>query len=295
MSESLKKLKTSKVRIFGFSWPVKTFCITLGIAVGALILLLALDLFGVNISWYGVMFGLGFLVALALSTQLCKERDLSEEHPYSLVWWVFPLSIIGARLYFLIFDGLESFVQIFRIWDGGLAVYGGVIGGFIGLVACCLINKVSIVKSTDIVAPVLSLGQAFGRIGCIFGNCCYGVEVTKKALQWFPVSLKVHDKFYFATNFYEAIFDVILFFILTTVLRKTKIKGIPTFSYLFGYGIVRFVLEFFREPGQTLFIGTMPVSQLVSILCVLAGAVGICVLLFVNNRKSSKEAIIDKE
>jgi len=254
------------------------------------------NLFGLNIPFYGLLMAVAFLLAFFIVRTLFKKKgELNPDITFDLLLIIFPLSIIGARLYFLIFDGLESFVQIFRIWDGGLAVYGGVIGGFIGLAACCLINKVSIVKSTDIVAPVLSLGQAFGRIGCIFGNCCYGVEVTKKALQWFPVSLKVHDKFYFATNFYEAIFDVILFFILTTVLRKTKIKGIPTFSYLFGYGIVRFVLEFFREPGQTLFIGTMPVSQLVSILCVLAGAVGICVLLFVNNRKSSKEAIIDKE
>ena len=79
------------------------------------------------------------------------------------------------------------------------------------------------------------------------------------------------------------------------MLRKVKITGITTFAYLFGYGLVRFVLEFFREPGQTLFLGTMPVSQLVSILCVIAGATGICVLLFVNNRKNSKEVIIGKE
>lgn len=288
MNKKLKELNKSTVRFFGFSWPVKTFWITMGIALGALVLLLALDLLGVNISWYGVMFGLGFLVALALSTQLCKERGLNEEYPYSLVWWIFPLAIIGARLYFLIFDGLESFAQIFRVWDGGLAVYGGIIGGFLGLVACCLFNKISIPKTTDIAAPVLSLGQAFGRIGCIFGNCCYGVEVTKKSLQWFPVSLEIHGDYYFATNFYEAILDLGLFFVLTILLRKTKITGIPTFAYLFGYGIVRFILEYFREPGQTLFIGNTPISQIVSILCVLTGAVGICILLFVNNRKNSK-------
>lgn len=290
MNKKLKELNKGKIRFFGFTWPTKTFCITMAIALGVLVFLLALDLFGVNISWYGVMFGLGFLVALALSTQLCKERDLNEEYPYSLVWWVFPLAIIGARLYFLIFDGLESFAQIFRVWDGGLAVYGGIIGGFLGLVACCLFNKISIIRTTDIAAPVLALGQAFGRIGCIFGHCCYGVEVTKKALQWFPIALKINDSYYYATNFYESILDLALFFGLTMILRKTKIKGIPTFAYLFGYGVVRFILEFFREPGQTLFIGNTPISQIVSILCVLTGAIGICVLLFVNNRKSSSES-----
>ena len=287
MNKKLKELNKGQVRFFGFAWPVKTFWITMGIALGVLTLLLALTVFGVNISWYGVMFGLGFLVALALSTQLCKERDLDPEYPYSLVWWIFPLAIIGARLYFLIFDGFDEFMDIIRVWDGGLAVYGGVIGGFIGLVICCLINKVSIIKATDIAAPVLALGQAFGRIGCIFGHCCYGVEVTKKVLQWFPIALEVNGKYYFATNFYESLFDLGLFFALTILLRKTKVKGLPTFAYLFGYGVVRFILEFFREPDQTLFIGNTPISQIVSILCVITGVVGICVTLFVNNRKKS--------
>lgn len=287
MNKKLKQLNKGQVRFFGFSWPVKTFWITMGIALGVLILLAALTILGVNISWYGVMFGLGFLVALALSTQLCKERDLDPEYPYSLIWWIFPLAVLGARLYFLIFDGFDDVMDIIRIWDGGLAVYGGVMGGFLGLVICCILHKVSIIKATDLAAPLLSLGQAFGRIGCIFGHCCYGVEVTKKVLQWFPIALEVNGKYYYATNFYESIFDLGLFFGLTILLRKTKIKGLPTFAYLFGYGIVRFVLEFFREQGQTLFIGNTPISQIVSILCVITGAIGICVLLFVNNRKKS--------
>ena len=235
------------------------------------------------------MVGLGFLSALALCGQLCKERGVDVNYPYTLIWWIFPLAIIGARLYFLIFDGMSSFWDIIRIWEGGLAIYGGVIGGFLGLIICCITNKVDIIKTTDVVVPVLALGQAFGRIGCIFGKCCYGVEVTNKALQWFPIAIHVHGEYHFATNFYESLLDLALFFGLTILLRRVKIKGIPTFAYLFGYGIVRFILEFFRDEAQTLFIGTMPISQLVSILCVLIGAVGISVLLLVNNKKQSKK------
>lgn len=287
MGKKLDEYKKTKVRFFGFSFEAKSFWITMGVSVGVLLILIALTLFGVNISWYGVMFGLGFLIALVLACQLCKERDISEEYPYTLVWWVFPFSILGARIYFLIFDGIDNFVDIFRIWDGGLAIYGGVIGGFVGLIISCIIHKISIIKTTDVVVPVLAIGQAFGRIGCIFGQCCYGTEVTNKSLQWFPISLFVHGEYHYATNFYESLLDLALFFVLTILLRKIKITGIVTFAYLVGYGLIRFILEFFRDQAQTLYLGSFPVSQLVSIVCVITGVVGICTLLLVNNKKNT--------
>lgn len=287
MGKKLDEYKKTKVRFFGFSFEAKSFWITMGVSVGVLLILIALTLFGVNISWYGVMFGLGFLIALVLACQLCKERDISKEYPYTLVWWVFPFSILGARIYFLIFDGIDNFVDIFRIWDGGLAIYGGVIGGFVGLIISCIIHKISIIKTTDVVVPVLAIGQAFGRIGCIFGQCCYGIEVTNKSLQWFPISLFVHGEYHYATNFYESLLDLALFFVLTILLRKIKITGIVTFAYLVGYGLIRFILEFFRDQAQTLYLGSFPVSQLVSIVCVITGVVGICTLLLVNNKKNT--------
>ena len=288
MGKKLDDYKKSNVNFYGFIFERKTFWTTIGITFGVLLFLLAMTLLGVNVSWYGVMVGLGFLSALALCGQLCKERGIAEEYPYKLIWWVFPLSLVGARLYFLIFDGMDSFMDIIRIWDGGLAIYGGVIGGFIGLIVCCLLNKISIIRTTDAVAPVLALGQAFGRIGCIFGKCCYGVKVATRSLQWFPIAIYVHGDYHYATNFYESILDLGIFFGLVFLLRKTKIRGLVTFAYLFSYGIVRFVLEFFRDKVQTLFIGTMPISQLVSIGCVIIGAIGITTLLLVNNRKQSK-------
>jgi len=295
MGKKFDDLQKSKIRFFGFEYDAKAFLISIGSAFGAYILLIALTLFGVNISWYGVLFGTGFLVALVLSGQLCKERNVDPEFPFTLIWFVFPLSILGARIYFLVFHGgIDSFADIFTFWQGGLAVYGGIIGGLIGLIIGCLWKKVSIIGMTDIAAPLLSLGQAFGRIGCIFGECCYGVEVANKALHWFPISIKVDGTYYFATNFYEAIFNFVLFIVLTILLRKIKIKGVNTCAYLVGYGLVRFILETFREEGQTLFIGNYPVSKLVSVGCVLVGVIGICALLIVNHNKENKEVQSEK-
>lgn len=291
MGEKLKEFEKSRVKIFGYEFNKKPFILTLAISICVLLLLVGLTLFGVEISWYGVLFGLGFLVALCLAGQNCKLREIDQEFPYTLVWFVFPCSILGARLYYLAFHGgIESFAQIFKVWEGGLAIYGGVIGGLIGLIACCLIKKVSILSSTDVCAPLLSLGQGFGRIGCVFGHCCYGIEVTNKALQWFPLAVEVHGNYYYATNFYESILNFALFFGLTILLRKVNIKGLTTCGYLVGYGLVRFVLETFRAEEQTLFVGGYPVSQIVSIVCVLVGAIGIVTLLIVNNRKNKASA-----
>ena len=142
MGKKLDELRRSRVRIFGFEWETKPFLITIGSMLGALLFLVSLTLFGVNISWYGVLFGLGFLVALLLSSQLCKERGIDSEFPYSLIWFVFPMSILGARVYYLAFNGgIDSIMEIITFWEGGLAIYGGVIGGAIGLVVCCLWKK----------------------------------------------------------------------------------------------------------------------------------------------------------
>lgn len=289
--EDIKQDKKT-VKFLGFEFESKSFWMTMAIAVGVLVLLAGLTIFGINISWYGVMVGLGFLVALALAGQLFVLKKLPADYPYAIIWWIFPFSILGARIYFLIFDGsLTSFWQIFRIWDGGLAIYGGVIGGFIGLVISSLVNKKDIFATTDAVAPLLAIGQAFGRIGCIFGKCCYGVEVANKALHFFPISLNVAGGYHYATNFYESILDVILFVILVKTLRKYKTKGLNTCIYLIGYGVVRFILEFFRDVKQTLFIGALPVSQLLSLILVFVGIIGIVALNLVNNKKTPKKDV----
>lgn len=290
MDKKLKKIIDNKIRIFGFEFDKKTLFISLISAVGVLGVLIALSLFGVDVSWYGVLFGLGFLVALILSSQLCKEREVDPEFPYVAIWFIFPLSILGARLYYLAFHGgIDSFLEVIQFWQGGLAVYGGIIGGLVGLILACLWKKVNIISMTDVVVPLLAIGQFFGRIGCIFGNCCYGNAVTRKALQWFPISIKVHGEYHYATNFYEAVLNLIMFFGLTVLLRKTKMKGITTCAYLVGYGVVRFILEMFRAEEQTLYVGNYPVSQLVSLICVIIGVAGIISLLAVNYVKGRKE------
>ena len=198
-------MKSDNFKILGLEFNKKQTLISLAVALGVFIVLLILNLCGVRISWYGVLIALGFMLALVFACKFARFRDLDSELPYDLIWWVFPFSIVGARLYYVIFEQIPFFWDAFRVWDGGLAIYGGIIGGAIGLIICCLIKKVSIIKTMDIVAPVLLLGQGIGRIGCYMAGCCVGNEVTNPSFQWFPISYYVHGGWHLATFFYECV------------------------------------------------------------------------------------------
>ena len=209
--------------------------------------------------------------------------------PLDLALYALPFAIVGARLYYCIFNGVDSFLQIFKVWEGGMAIYGGVIGGFFGVLLCCKIKKYSLLQSCDIAAPCLILGQAVGRIGCYFAGCCYGIETKNPTLQIFPISVEINGVWHLATFFYEAILNLIGFVILIIITAKTKNKGYVTAGYFIIYGLVRAVLEQFRDPLESLMIGTsgIKVSQLLSIILVFIG-VAIIVFNIIKNKKAEK-------
>ena len=142
------------------------------------------SIFGFEIAWYGLIVALGMLFGVIVAILICNRKKISKEMPIDIALFALPTAIIGARLYYCIFNGVSSFWQIFRIWDGGMAIYGGVIGGFLGVLLCCKIKKYSLLEACDLAAPCLILGQAIGRIGCYFGGCCYGVETLNPNLQF---------------------------------------------------------------------------------------------------------------
>ena len=285
------------VSLFGFKFKLKNLILTLIISCVVGIALLIVDMYFISISWYGVIIGTGFLVAIMCATQLCQHRGLPNDFPYDLILWIFPLSIIFARIYYVICSPGEfsNFGEMIAVWNGGIAIYGGIIGGVIGVVICCLIKKRNIVSTLDIAAPCLIIAQAIGRWGNFVNQEVYGMEVTNKAMQWFPFAVHItengHNSWHLATFFYESILNVIGFFILVTILRKSNIKGIVTSSYLIFYGFVRFLLEGLREPEYILNIpGTnFAVSKVVSLVIILVGVVWLTCLLIKNrNNKFAK-------
>ena len=180
-------------------------------------------IFGLEITYYGFIIAIGMALGVLLACKNAKLRGLTSDDFVIAACYVLPLAIIGARLYYVIFSGQSyTFTEVFRIWDGGMAIYGGVIGGAIGVTLFCLIHKKNFLDVADVVAPSLILGQAIGRIGCYFAGCCYGIEVTNENLMWFPLSTQINGVWHLSTFFYESLWDLAVFVILLVLLRKNK-------------------------------------------------------------------------
>ncbi len=254
--------------------------------------------FGLQITYYGFIIALGMALAVFIACKNAKYRGLKTDDIVLAACYVLPLAIIGARLYYVIFsDYSYSFGEIFRIWDGGMAIYGGVIGGAIGVMLFCIIHKKNFFDVGDIAVPSLILGQAIGRIGCYFSGCCYGIEVTDSSLMWFPLSMQVNGEWHLSTMFYESIWNFLGFIVLMLLLRKANVKrrGVVMSLYLIIYGAGRAWIEGLR--GDSLYIGSIKVSQLLSILLVVAGVIVLTVVYFLTKQgkiKTLKEMHFDE-
>lgn len=246
-------------------------------------------LFGAEITYYGLLIAVGMALGVYVACKNAKLRGLTSDDFIIAACYVLPLAIIGARLYYVIFsDHSYSFGEIFRIWDGGLAVYGGVIGGAIGVALFCLIHKKNFLDVADVIAPSLILGQAIGRIGCYFAGCCYGIEVTDLNLMWFPLSTVINGEWHLSTFFYESIWNFIVFAILMVLLRKDKYRyrGSSIAMYFILYGIGRAWIEALR--GDSLYLGSIKVSQLLSILLIIGGVILIFTSFMLVKYKKAK-------
>ena len=245
-------------------------------------------IFGIRFSMYGLIIAVGMLLAIFVVCKIAKKRDMKSEDIYLVALYAIPLAIIGARLYFVAFsDHSFTFWEVFEIWNGGMAIYGGVIGGCLGVVLYCLIHKKNFLKIADIAVVGLILGQAIGRIGCYFGGCCYGVEVTNEAMMWFPLSVEINGIWHYSTFFYESIFNFVIFGILLFLITKRKQpKGTILCLYLAFYGFVRCIIEQFR--GDSLYFLGAKVSQLLSIALMV---IGIILLIIINTKLKKGKSV----
>ncbi|MBQ8908985.1 MAG: prolipoprotein diacylglyceryl transferase [Clostridia bacterium] len=241
--------------------------------------------FGLHITYYGFLITIGMAIGVFIACKTAKKRGLKAEDVLILACYVLPLAVLGARIYYVIFSHQSySFWEIFAIWKGGMAIYGGVIGGALGVGLYCLIHKKNFFDVADIAVAPLLLGQGIGRIGCYFSDCCYGIEVTNSALQWFPLSTQIDGVWHLSTFFYESFCDLLLCGVfIFLICKKIKTRGIMMSLYFICYGTVRCVIETFR--GDSLMLGPIKVSQLLSGLLILAGVVLLIVILVLKYKK----------
>ncbi len=248
------------------------------------------NIFGLHISFYGLIMAVSFVVAFLIANKLFKKNDeFKKDITLDLLLIIFPLSILGARTYYVIFSETSfTFLEFFEIWNGGLAIYGGIIGGFVGIVIYSLIKKINIVKILDVIVIALILGQGIGRIGCYFASCCYGIEITAKSLMWFPFSVMIDGTWHLATFFYESLWNILGFILLYIVYNKHRQNGLTTGMYLCFYGLGRFFIEGLR--GDSLMIGSLKVSQILSAVLFVVGVI-IIVFSFVKKAKNEQKSL----
>lgn len=250
----------------------------------------AFEIGKLKIHWYALIIVTGMLVAMFVGSVLLKRKGYKSDLIIDLAVWVLPLAIVGARLYYVAFTPGNNWTfldienikrggsDVVAVWNGGLAIYGGVIGGAIGVLIACLIKKFNfknILDMMDAIAPGLILGQAIGRWGNFVNQEAYGNPVTDPGLQFFPYAVYIESEggYFQATFFYESFCNLIgfaLLFLLAYRLRGSY-KGLITSGYFVFYGIVRSIIEGFRS--DSLYTGSIRVSQLLSIILIAVGLI----------------------
>jgi len=239
------------------------------------------DLGIVQIHWYSTFIFLGLLFGGILIIKEGRKFKIPDDFFVNLIFWLVPISLVGARLYYVIFNWSyfsNDLFSIIRIWEGGLAIHGGVIFGLIFLLLYCKKHRINSLLVTDISVVGLILGQAIGRWGNFFNSEAFGGEVTRSFLEKFHIpsfvieGMNIGGVYHHPTFLYESVWNIIGLIIML-VLRKTRYvkKGQLTAFYFMWYSFGRFFIESLRM--DSLYLGEFRVAQLISILLFVIGLI----------------------
>ena len=253
----------------------------------------ALDLGIIQIYWYSIFIFLGMLVACILIYIESKKRGIDEDFLVNLAFNTIIIGIIGARLYYVLFNlsyYLDRPLEILQIWNGGLAIHGGIIAGLIVVIVSCKKHKVNIWKMLDIIVVGLIIAQDIGRWGNFFNSEAYGPVTTAAHLKSLGIPSFVIQGMYILgeyrqpTFFYESVWCLFGFLAMLLIRRFKYLKlGQLTGFYLLWYGIIRFFIEGMRT--DSLMLGTYKIAQIVSIVFIVSGLIIIIVNMLRKNNK----------
>ena len=243
--------------------------------------------FGRNIYLYGIVIALGFILAILYCSKRAPEFGLKSDDFYDFMIWLIPCSILGARLYYVLFQGEYYFRhprEILAVWQGGLAIYGGIIAGILTCWAVCRKKRISVLAMLDLCSFGLLIGQALGRWGNFFNREAFGAETDIFCRMGLTApdgsTIYVHPTF-----LYESLWNLIglAFLIWFTKRGKRRYNGQCILIYFFWYGLGRAWIEGLRT--DSLYIGStgIRVSQLLSVLLILVSGT----ILFLNRKSNS--------
>lgn len=243
-------------------------------------------IWGFEIRWYSVLLLTAIIIAMFLFIREGKRFNIPKDFTFNLAFWVIIFGIISARLYYCIFNFSlykDNLIDIFKIWEGGLAIHGGIIGGFITLLVYTKRYSVNTYKVTDMAVVPLLLAQAIGRWGNFFNSEAHGAATTVEHLMELHIpekiieGMKIGNVYYHPTFFYESIFCLVGFLLLFIIRRFRYIKrGQLTSLYLMYYSVGRFFIESYRT--DSLMIGGFKAAQIISVVLFLIGMVSFMII-----------------
>lgn len=249
------------------------------------------DLGFIKIYWYSIMILLGILFAYVIIMSEAKKFGINKEFMSNLIFYIILFSIIGARLYYVLFN-LPYYtshpVEIFKVWEGGLSIHGGIILGLILIIIYTKKYQVSTFRILDIIVVGLLIGQTIGRWGNFFNGEAHGAETTLNHLQSLHIpefiikGMQINGVYYQPTFLYESLWCLLGFILILIIRRLRYIKiGQITSFYLIWYGFGRFIIESMRT-DSLMFFG-LKQAQIISVFMVVIG-----IIIFVVKNKGSK-------
>lgn len=247
----------------------------------------------ITVHWYGIIIATAIMVALTLAMRQTKKFGIKEDDLVDMFLIALPVSIIFARLFFVVFTW-DSFKKdllgIFRIWEGGLAIYGSIIGAFLSVYIYSRRKKIDMWELTDFACVYLPLAQAIGRWGNFTNQELYGRNtdlpwgMTGNRIQFSPDPGVDGTKLVHPTFLYESLLNLVVFAILLRIRKNRKVKGSVFASYLMMYSVVRFIMEFVRV--DVFGVGAIRYNQVFAALVFIAALVWLIIL---NKRSRIEE------
>lgn len=226
----------------------------------------AFSIFGIDIYWYAIIIIGGILIGAKIAQREFVRRGFSEDFVYDLLFIVLPIAIIGARIWYVVFEWelyKNDPIQILNFRAGGLAIHGGILFALIALYFYSKKRKIPLLDLTDVMVVSLALGQAIGRWGNFINGEAHGSATD---LPWAILvdGVRVHPTF-----LYESIGDFLIFLFLMAYRKRKPAKGKQTAIYFLAYGVLRFFVEGLRT--DSLMIGSIRMAQLTSVIYVIIG------------------------
>jgi len=240
------------------------------------------NVFGIEFSVYGFLTGIGIILMTVVALKLCEKTNISFKNIILGELVALAFGFVGAHLLYIIVNTpqmleilnyyinnngtAEIYWQIFLNWIEGMVFYGGLIGALIGGVVFCKSRKVSVADFSDCFAPAIPLFHCFGRLGCFFSGCCYGIESELGFTAKDAIIESCNNVNRFPVQLLEAGLNLVLFILLLLFFYKRKYSGYLIYYYLVSYSIIRFCDEFLRgDVYRGIWLG-LSTSQWISII-----------------------------